>query len=99
MLVICPVLHLGLIEDVLHGLDINRHAIHLAASMLTLSAPKIDYNKMNLYNMQHGVNANGDVRAGSLDILINNAGYLPGFAPDAPSQRRAAASGYRGRGA
>ena len=89
-----PALHLGLIEDVLHGLDINRHAIHLAASMLTLSAPKIDYNKMNLYNMQHGVNAKGDVRAGSLDILVNNAGYLPGFAPDA-SQRRAAASGYK----
>ena len=82
-----------LIEDVLHGLDINRHAIHLAASMLTLSAPKIDYNKMNLYNMQHGVNADGDVRAGSLDILVDNAGYLPGFAPDS-SQRRAAASGY-----
>ncbi|MCY3879120.1 MAG: hypothetical protein OXF74_08070 [Rhodobacteraceae bacterium] len=87
------VLHLGLIEDVLHGLDINRHAIHLAASMLTLSAPKIDYNKMNLYNMQHGVNANGDVRAGSLDILVNNAGYLPGLAPDT-SQNRATASGY-----
>ena len=64
-----PALHLGLIEDVLYGLDINRHAIHLAAAMLTLSAPKIDYNKMNLYNMQHGVSANGDVRAGSLDIL------------------------------
>ena len=88
-----PTLHLSLIEDVLHGLDINRHAIHLAASMLTLSAPKIDYNKMNLYNMQHGVNANGDVRAGSLDILVNNAGYLLGFAPD-DSQRRATASGY-----
>ena len=88
-----PTLHLGLIEDVLHGLDINRHAIHLAASMLTLSAPKIDYNKMNLYNMQHGEDANGEVRAGSLDILVNNAGYLPGFAPDT-SQKRAAASGY-----
>ena len=88
-----PVLHLGLIEDVLYGLDINRHAIHLAASMLTLSAPKIDYNKMNLYNMQHGVNANGDVRAGSLDILIKDAGYIPGLAPDT-SQKRAAASGY-----
>ena len=87
-------LHLGLIEDVLHGLDINRHAIHLAASMLTLSAPKIDYNKMNLYNMQHGVNINGDIRAGSLDILVDNAGYLPGLAPDT-SQRRAAASGYK----
>ena len=47
-------LHLRLIEDVLHGLDINRHAIHLAAAMLTLIAPKIDYNRMNLYNMQHG---------------------------------------------
>ncbi len=87
-------LHLGLIEDVLYGLDINRHAIHLAASMLTLSAPKIDYNKMNLYNMQHGVNVDGDIRAGSLDILVDNAGYLPGLAPDT-SQRRAAASGFR----
>ena len=89
-----PALHLGLIEDVLHGMDINRHAIHLAASMLTLSAPKIDYNKMNLYNMQHGVNSNGDVHAGSLDILMNNAGYLPGFAPDA-KQKRATATGYK----
>ena len=86
-------LHLGLIEDVLHGFDINRHAIHLAASMLTLSAPKIDYNKMNLYNMQHGVNANGEIRAGSLDILVNNARYLPGMAPDT-KQRRATAEGY-----
>ncbi|MCY3803467.1 MAG: N-6 DNA methylase [Gammaproteobacteria bacterium] len=87
-------LHLGLIEDVLHGLDINRHAIHLAASMLTLSAPKIDYNKMNLYNMQHGVNAQGETHAGSLDILTNSAGYMPGFAPPASRQRRASASGY-----
>ena len=88
-----PPLHLGLIEDVLHGLDINRHAIHLAASMLTLSAPNIDYNKMNLYNMQHGLGATGEVRAGSLDILVDDAGYLPGFAPHT-SQRRAGASGY-----
>lgn len=86
-------LHLTLIEDVLHGLDINRHAIHLAACMLTLSAPKIDYNKMNLYNMQHGVNAQGEVRAGSLDILVDDAGYLPGLAPSA-SQKRATAKGY-----
>ena len=89
-------LHLGLVEDVLHGLDINRHAIHLAASMLTLSAPKIDYNKMNLWNMQHGVNAKGEVRAGSLDILTSSAGFLPGIAPAVPKdQRRASAAGYR----
>ena len=86
-------LHLTLIEDVLHGLDINRHAIHLAACMLTLSAPKIDYNKMNLYNMLHGINTQGEVRAGSLDILVDEAGYLPGFAPIA-SQRRATSEGY-----
>ena len=86
-------LHLGLIEDVLYGLDINRHAIHLAASMLTLSAPKIDYNKMNLYNMQHGASSRGDIRAGSLDILVDDAAYLPGLAPDS-SQRRTSAGGY-----
>ncbi len=86
--------HLGLIEDVLHGLDINRHAIHLAASMLTLAAPKIDYNKMKLYNMQHGVDDKNNVHAGSLDILTNNASFLSGLTPDAP-QKRATASGYR----
>lgn len=88
-------LHLSLVEDVLHGLDINRHAIHLAASMLTLSAPKIDYNKMSLYNMQHGVNGNGNVRAGSLDILTDNPTYLPGLAPDT-GERRTAARDYTG---
>ena len=87
-------LHLSLIEDVLHGLDINRHAIHLAACMLTLTAPKIDYNKMNLYNMQHGVNAEGEVRAGSLDLLVDDASYIPGLAPDT-TQFRTAAEGYR----
>jgi len=87
------VLHLGLIEDVLHGLDINQHAIHLAASMLTLSAPTIDYNTMHLYNMQHGVNDRGAVRAGSLDILVDEARYLQGLAPDT-RQHRATATGY-----
>ena len=87
-------LHLCLIEDVLHGLDINRHAIHLAACMLTLSAPKIDYNKMNLYNMHHGVNAHGEVRAGSLDILVSDEMYIPGLAPDT-TQSRTTAEGYK----
>ena len=90
-----PTLHLGLIEDVLYGLDINRHAIHLAASMLTLSAPRIDYNRMHLYNMQHGVGAKGEVRAGSLDILVDDATYIPGFAPPEMKQQRASAAGYR----
>lgn len=66
-------LHLNLVENVLYGFDINRHAIHLSASMLTMSAPKIDYNKLNLYRMHHGVDNNGQVRAGSLDILIGSS--------------------------
>lgn len=87
-------LHKLLIENVLHGLDINRHAIHLAASMMTISAPKIDYNKMNLYNMQHGLDEKGTVRAGSLDILIDNALYLPELAPKA-SHKRISGEGHR----
>ena len=66
-------LHLNLVENVLYGFDINHHAIHLPASMLTMSAPKIDYNKLNLYRMHHGVDNNGQVRAGSLDILIGSS--------------------------
>ena len=88
-------LHLGLVEDVLHGLDINRHAIHLAASMLTLSAPKVDYNKMNLYNMQHGVDPKGKVYAGSLDLLVDDAQYIPEFAPEFIGQKRMTPSGYK----
>ncbi len=90
-----PLLHLSLVEDVLHGLDINRHAIHLAASMLTLSAPKVDYNNMNLFNMRHGVDSEGKVYAGSLDILVDEAEYILGFAPERVGQRRMTPSGYR----
>ncbi len=102
----CDMLHLMLVEDVLHGMDINRHAIHLAACMLTLAAPKIDYNRMRLYNMLHGVMDNGDVRAGSLDILLDGAPFLrpvapapkvefrPPVAPDS-KQHRASAEGFK----
>ena len=58
-----------LIESVLWGLDINRHGIQLAACNLTLGNPRIDYTRMNLYTMQHGVQADGTVRAGSLEML------------------------------
>ena len=78
----------------MHGLDINRHAVHLAASMLTLSAPSIDYEKMNIFNMLHGIDDKGKPRAGSLDILAGNAGYLPVFKPDI-AQKRLSGHGYK----
>ena len=64
-----------LVEDVLCGLDINRHAVQLAACNLTLGAPTIDYENMNLYTMKHGPQPGGNVvKAGSLEILRATSG-------------------------
>ena len=62
-------LHKQLVEDVLCGLDINQHAIQLAACNMTLGAPTVDYQRMNLVTMPHGPQADGTSRAGSLEIL------------------------------
>ena len=62
-------LHRHLVEDVLCGLDINQHAIQLAACNMTLGAPTVDYARMNLVTMPHGPQDDGSVKAGSLDIL------------------------------
>ena len=63
-------IHRRLVEDVLCGLDINRHAIQLAACNLTLGAPSIDYKNINLYTVKHGPQPGGNmVKAGSLEIL------------------------------
>ncbi len=62
-------IHRKLVEDVLCGLDINRHAIQLAACNLTLGAPTTDYSNMHLYTMRHGPQADGSVKAGSVEIL------------------------------
>ena len=52
-------LHLALVEDVLYGLDINRHGVQLAACNLTLGNPRVDYSRMNLFTMPHGPQAEG----------------------------------------
>lgn len=62
-------LHKTLVEDVLCGLDINRHAIQLAACNMTLGAPTVDYERMNLLTMRHGPQSDDSVRAGSLELL------------------------------
>ena len=72
-------LHQVLVEEVLCGLDVNRHAIQLAACNLTLGAPTVDYRRMNLLTLKHGPQPDGTVRAGSLDILgtADRADSLP----------------------
>ncbi len=62
-------LHLALVEDMLYGLDINRHGVQLAACNLTLGNPRVDYRRMNLYTMQHGPQGDGAAKAGSLELL------------------------------
>ena len=61
--------HRELVENVLCGLDINRHAVQLAACNLTLGAPTVNYENMNLYVMKHGPQPGGTVKAGSVEIL------------------------------
>ena len=62
-------LHKRVVEDVLCGLDINQHGVQLAACNMTLGAPTVDYERMNLVTMPHGPQADGSPRAGSLEIL------------------------------
>lgn len=69
-------LHRYLVEKVIHGIDINRHAVHLAACMLTFAAPDADYRRMNLDRYPHGPYKEY-VQAGSLDLLaIQDSGKL-----------------------
>lgn len=67
-------LHKHVVEDVLCGLDINQHGIQLAACNMTLGAPTVDYERMNLVTMPHGPQSVGAPKAGSLEILttVNN---------------------------
>ena len=66
--------HRWLVEDVLCGLDINRHAVQLAACNLTLGAPTVEYKNMNLYTMKHGPQpGSGAVKAGSAEILLGTS--------------------------
>lgn len=62
-------LHKDLVENAICGLDINHQAVQLAASNLTLGAPDVDYTRMNVHSMAHGVRPNGTASAGSLELL------------------------------
>ncbi|MDE0659878.1 MAG: DEAD/DEAH box helicase family protein [Gammaproteobacteria bacterium] len=62
-------LHKRIVEDMLCGLDINQHGVQLAACNMTLGAPTVDYERMNLVTMAHGPQGDGSPKAGSLEIL------------------------------
>ncbi len=81
-------LHKLLVEDVLCGLDINQHAVQLAACNLTLGAPTVDYKRMNLLTMPHGPQGEGAFRAGSLELLNTEAERIDIHLVNAERHRR-----------
>ena len=64
-------LHKAMVEQALHGFDVQLSAIHFAATSLAMLNPEIQFDRMNLYVMPLG--AEGDnVSLGSLDFLGEN---------------------------
>ena len=61
-------LHKHLVEKFIHGLDINHHATQLAAMNLTLGAPTVDYERMNIATVREGIH-DGKPFSGSLELL------------------------------
>ena len=50
-----PALHKAMVEQALHGYDVQLSAIHFAATSLAMLNPEIQFDRMNLYVMPLGV--------------------------------------------
>ena len=61
-------LHKAMVEQALHGYDVQLSAVHFAATSLAMLNPDIQFNRMNLYVMPIGVEGS-KVSLGSLDFL------------------------------
>ena len=61
-------LHKAMVEQALHGYDVQLSAVHFAATSLAMLNPRIQFDRMNLYVMPLGVEG-GNVSLGSLDFL------------------------------
>ena len=75
-------LHKAMVEQALHGYDVQLSAVHFAATSLAMLNPNIQFDRMNLYVMELGVEGS-KVSLGSLDFLGNGeAGVQYGLSPD-----------------
>ena len=61
-------LHKAMVEQALHGYDVQLSAVHFAATSLAMLNPDIQFDRMNLYVMPLGAEGS-DVSLGSLDFL------------------------------
>ena len=67
---------LALVENVIHGADINTTACHMAATTLALLSPATDFAKMNIFVAMFGRDEKSKYRAGSLEMYAED-GLLP----------------------
>ena len=63
-----PRLHKAMVEQALHGYDVQLSAVHFAATSLAMLNPDIQFDRINLYVMPLGADGD-DVSLGSLDFL------------------------------
>ena len=61
-------LHKAMVEQALHGYDVQLSAIHFAATSLAMLNPSIQFDRMNLYVLPLGVNGD-QALLGSLEFL------------------------------
>ena len=61
-------LHKVMVEQALHGFDVQLSAVHFAATSLAMLNPAIHFDRMNLYVMPLEASSD-DVKLGSLDFL------------------------------
>ena len=61
-------LHKAMVEQALHGYDVQLSAVHFAATSLAMLNPDIQFDRMNLYVMPLGAEGS-NVSLGSLDFL------------------------------
>ena len=80
-----PALHKAMVEQALHGYDVQLSAVHFAATSLAMLNPDIQFDRMNLYVMPLGADGD-DVALGSLDFLgESQAAVQFALSPDAMS--------------
>jgi hypothetical protein len=75
-------LHKAMVEQALHGYDVQLSAVHFAATSLAMLNPSIQFDRINLYVMPLGADGD-DVSLGSLDFLgENQAAVQYALSPD-----------------
>ncbi len=61
------------VEETMIGMDINPVSLQLAAAQLCIGNPNLNYQKMRLHLMPYGPQPNGQVKAGTLELLSQKA--------------------------